>query len=99
MILSLSLSLSLADDGDYTAVLPQTITFPAGQTEQTVVVSTLDDNIDEPLESLQAVLSAPNGNGLQFALGPDSTATVDIEDNDGKLNRVQGFVDPNGVHC
>ena len=70
-------------NGDYTPVT-RTVTFPAGQTSQTVTVSTLDDSFPEGTETFGASLSSPNGNGLTFSLGSQDTATVDIVDNDGK---------------
>ena len=69
-------------NGDYTAVT-QTVTFPAGQTSQTVTVSALDDSLAEGPESFGASLSSPNGNGLAFSVGSQDMATVNIVDNDG----------------
>ena len=63
----------------------QTVTFPIGQTEQTVLVGTLDNSIFEQLESFSAVLSSPTDNGIDFSIGDQDTATVDITDNDCKI--------------
>ena len=63
--------------------MTQTVTFPAGQTSQTVTVSTLEDLLSERLETFGASLSFPNGNGLSFSVGSQDVATVDIVDNDG----------------
>ena len=63
--------------------MTQTVTFPAGQTSQTVLVNTLNDLLSEGLENFDASLSSPNGNGLPFSVGAQDTATVDIVDNDG----------------
>ena len=63
--------------------MTQTVTFPAGETSQTVPVDTLDDSLAEGSESFGASLSSPDGNGLPFSIGSQDTATVDIVDNDG----------------
>ena len=71
--------------------MTQTVTFPAGQTSQTVPVSTLDDSLSEGLERFGASLSSPNGNGLPFSVGSQNTATVDIVDNEGMWKTVIRF--------
>ena len=73
--------------GDYTT-RTETLTFLAGETSQTVLVNTLDDSLSEPLETFGAELSSPNGNGLDFSLGGQDTATVDITDNDCETLRL-----------
>ena len=77
-----TISFPAGPNGDYTTVT-QTVTFPAGQTSQTVPVNTLDDQLSEELESFGASLSSPIGNGLSFSVGSQDMATVDIVDNDG----------------
>ena len=64
--------------------MTRTVTFPAGQTSQTVTVSTQDDSLSEGQETFGASLSSPNGNGLSFSVGNQDMATVDIVDNDGR---------------
>ena len=66
--------------------MTQTVTFPAGETSVTVFVNTLDDMLAEGLETFEASLSSPNGNGLAFNIGSQDTATVDIVDNDGNYD-------------
>ena len=47
---------------DYNAVTTaQTLTFPAGDTEQTIMVQTLEDSLDEPDETFLVRLSNPGG--------------------------------------
>ena len=64
---------------DYTAV-STVVTILAGETEATIVVATIDDNIAEQLESFSALLSGPS-EGL--SLGTQTDATISIVDNDG----------------
>ena len=72
------------DDGDYTPVT-RTVTFPAGTTEQSVFVTTQDDDVTELTENFGAELSNPDGSGLPFNLGDQDTATADIMDMDSNL--------------
>ena len=65
--------------GDYTSNV-LTVTFPAGTTTQEVLVQTVEDSIHERAERFTAILSNPVGGEL----GTDTTATVNIVDNDGK---------------
>ena len=65
--------------------MTQTVTFPAGETSATVLVSTLDDSLSEGLEMFGASLSSPNGNGVALSIGSQDTATVSIIDNDCKI--------------
>ncbi len=62
---------------DYTAVATTTVTFPAGQTLQTVPVTINDDTEEEGSESFTVTLSNP----IDATLGT-SSATVTIEDDD-----------------
>ena len=57
-----------------------TITFPAGTTTQEISFMTVEDSIHERPESFTVILSNPVGGEL----GSDSTATVNIGDDDGK---------------
>ena len=63
------------------AVSSRTITFPAGMTEAFIPVDTLGDQISEPQESFQAVLTNPSA-GL--TVGAADTATVNITDDDSE---------------
>ena len=76
--------MSLCAAADYDGV-PQTVTvtFPAGQTSQTVSVMTTEDSISEERETFTVTLSNPVGGG--FAVGPNDRATIDINDDDCKL--------------
>ena len=58
-----------------------TVTFPAGETTQTITVMTLEDSLREGTEVFSATLSNPVGD--DFSIGATSTATVKIEDDDG----------------
>ena len=78
-------------NGDYSSVT-QTVTFPAGQTSQAVIVNTLEDLLAEGPETFSGALSAPNGNGIPFFLGAQDTATVDIVDNDCKISPVMSHM-------
>ena len=70
--------LYLTAPGDYIA-LTTTVTFPAGSTTQEVPIQTVGDTIHERAESFTAILSSPVGGEL----GTDTSATVNIADNDG----------------
>ncbi len=57
---------------------PQTITFKAGETEKTVEVATVQDEVSEGDETFTVTLSSPSG----ATLGPDASSTVTVEDDD-----------------
>ena len=71
-----------AASSDYTAVF-QALTFAAGTVRQTVSVPIINDNTNENGERFTAQLSNVQG----ASLGPTSTATIDIEDDDRKHNK------------
>ena len=62
---------------DYTAVT-QTVSFAPGETTKIVSVPIIDDNADEPNETVNLTLSAPVG----ATLGTPNTAVLNIIDND-----------------
>ena len=64
--------------GDYTAA-SGTVTFAAGETEQTVSVTVLDDAHDEGRETLTLTLSNPNPSEVELG---DRTGTGTITNND-----------------
>ena len=68
---------------DYSSITTE-ICFSPGTSEQTVVVPILNDDLHEPTESFLARLSLPAGQA-GVLLDPD-TATVTIEDDDGKTH-------------
>ena len=70
------------DPDDYTGVTT-VVTFPAGQTTQTVDVPTIDDNDSEGTESFTATLSNASPSDVVFIT--EDTATINITDNDSKL--------------
>ena len=80
----LSLSHSHTAGSDYTSVSSRTITFPAGITEVFIPVDTVGDQISEPQESFQAVLTNPSA-GL--TIGAADTAITSIVDDDGELTQ------------
>ena len=66
--------------------------FPAGQTRVEFSVEITDDNLIEPMESFQLLLSIPDdliSKGAQ--VGPNSAATVTIMDNDGELVKLYKY--------
>jgi uncharacterized repeat protein (TIGR01451 family)/CSLREA domain-containing protein len=63
--------------GDYTTTSGD-LTFNPGQTSTTFNVPIVNDNLDEPNETINLVLSAPNG----ATLGTPPSATLTIQDND-----------------
>ena len=68
-----------AGSGDHSGPsAPQTVTFKAGETEKTVEVATLQDEVSEGDERFTVTLSDPSG----VTLGRNSSATVTIEDDD-----------------
>ena len=69
---------------DYSAV-STTLTFPAGATELTVPVDTIDDSLTEIQENFGATLSNPSQG---VSVGDQSVAVVIITDNDESKWRV-----------
>ena len=57
------------------------MTFQAGETDQIVTVSTLEDAVNEPDETFMVSLSNPTGGG---AIGSSGSATITIQDDDGE---------------
>ena len=68
---------------DYVAFNNNTVQFPVGAMSITFSVTIVNDNIFELSENFQARLALVSGNGVR--LGPATTATVNINDDDGKL--------------
>ena len=60
-----------------------TLTFLPGDTSQVVPVSITNDDTNEEQEMFTATLSNPLG----ASLGPDTTATISIDDDDRKSLR------------
>jgi hypothetical protein len=67
-------------DGDYIAT-SGTLTFTPGLTTRTIIVSTIDDELEEPTESFFVNLSAATGAVIQDSQGE---ATI-VDDNDGEV--------------
>ncbi len=65
-----------ASPGDYTA-LSQTLTFPPGTTTQNVVVTVLDDDLDEPDETYDVKLYSPVNAAITDGVG---SATIIDDD-------------------
>ena len=63
------------------------VTFEAGDTQQCVKVTIIDDDIVEDTEELSLTLTKPNGQDLRVSLG-DTSATITITDSDGMYNDV-----------
>lgn len=72
---------SAHDGTDYTFE-STTVTFAPGETQKTVMISTIDDTVDEADEQFTLVLSNP-GSGVD--LGSQTTHTVTILDDAGDL--------------
>jgi Tol biopolymer transport system component len=64
--------------------LSETLTFAAGETEKTVTVQIVNDDVVEPVETVGLTLSDPTGNSM---LGVQGGATLTIGDDD--LHTVQ----------
>ncbi|MCY7326154.1 MAG: family 16 glycosylhydrolase, partial [Microbacteriaceae bacterium] len=69
-----------AGAGDYTSAVG-TLTFAAGETTKAISVATIDDDAEEPSETLSLTLS----NAVGASLGTPSAATITIVDNDGPV--------------
>ena len=74
-------NLSATAGSDYIDVATS-LTFPAGETNQTVAVPILNDGQPEGVETFQVLLSNPTGGA---ELGVRSNATVRVSDNDKAL--------------
>ena len=74
-------SLSLAP-GDYTAITNMELTFSATVQPQTVPITIADGNVVEGLKTFNVTLTTTDN---AVVLNP-MTATVDIQDDDGKLS-------------
>ena len=69
---------------DYTATT-RDVTFDVSTTRRSVLISVVDDNIQESLEQFFVRLSQSNtGTDVDVELNP-AQATIDIVDNDGKF--------------
>jgi Ca2+-binding RTX toxin-like protein len=68
------------DDSNF----PQTLTFAADESEKTVAITINDDDADEPAETIE--LSLTNLVGENASFGGQTTATVQIQDNDDPGN-------------
>ncbi len=70
-----------AESGDHGGPsAPQEVTFKAGETEKTVEVATVQDEVHEGDETFTVTLSDPTG----ATLGQDASATVTITDDDAE---------------
>ncbi|MEC4983364.1 MAG: Calx-beta domain-containing protein [Oscillatoria sp. PMC 1068.18] len=79
---------------DYTATgFPQTVSFAAGETTKTLTVPIIDDNIDEPVETVNfSVTGVENA-----AIGTQSTATLSIQDNDPTQTQTVNITNDDGI--
>lgn len=77
LIVTLSEPTGTASSADY-ATLPATVTIPVGSSSNTVTITPVDDTADEPDETVILILAQ----GVGYAVGPDSLATVTIADDD-----------------
>ena len=75
----LTVLLDVADPGlTIRGTPPASVSFAAGAGEATLVLSTVDDPIDEPDRDIMATLLSGNG----YTLGSAASATVQVRDND-----------------
>ena len=65
---------------DYSSVISQSVTIPAGEFEAFVEVSTINDEINEVFETFTASLS----NATNAMVGENATASIIISDDDSK---------------
>ena len=72
---------SATQDDDYTDGGGGTVTFPAGETERTISLATVDDRDNEPEETVEVSLTAPDP--ALATLGAPSEATGRIEGDEG----------------
>jgi len=63
---------------DYSVTTPSPLTIPAGQTTATILISVVDDAMDEPDETVILTLGTPTN----ATLGSPATHTATIQDND-----------------
>ncbi|PKO13526.1 MAG: hypothetical protein CVU39_18560 [Chloroflexi bacterium HGW-Chloroflexi-10] len=80
------------NEADYT-VLSGTITIPANQTNVTIPVTVVDDDLVEGTESVILTLSAPTSGLVQIDSGSSGTAILDIQDNDQALISIEKLTD------
>ncbi|HVI49040.1 MAG TPA: Calx-beta domain-containing protein [Chitinophaga sp.] len=82
---------------DYTA-LAGTVVIPAGQNSVTIPVTVIDDQLIEGNETVIVTVTGGNANGLVFTPGTNSTATVNIADDDNtNLDLVVNATQPNAA--
>jgi hypothetical protein len=77
LLVNLSVGGSATNGTDY-AMIPGTVTIPAGSASATVTVSPVDDALLEPAETV--ILTATTGAG--YTVGTPASGTVTITDND-----------------
>lgn len=75
---TVDISSNPASSSDY-AVLPDTVTIPAGQTTATIQVMVVDDSYDEYDETLTVTLGTITGNG-QLSTGTEFASILVIDD-------------------
>lgn len=76
-------STTASNPSDYTSISPASqVTIAAGQTSATITIALVDDNIDEPNETLTLDLDTPTN----ATLGATTSYTLTINDNDAPPN-------------
>lgn len=76
-----TLSGTATGGSDYTIPSPLSVTIPANQATASVIISTTDDAIDEPAETLTVTLASGTG----YIVGSPSSGSGSINDNDEPL--------------
>jgi len=71
---------SLHIGGDYSSI-STILTFEAGETDQIVTVTTLEDTVNEADETFVVSLSNPTGGGT---IGSSGLSTITIQDDDSE---------------
>ena len=81
----LAVNVSVSETGSVLAeVVPEALAIPAGSTEASLTVNTVDDSVDESNSTVTVALDAGTG----YALGIPASATVTVNDNDSPAPRV-----------
>ena len=68
---------------DFTSATNQVITIPANAVRFNIPIAINDDNINEPDESFNVVLSRAAGTPSDVTIGSPNPTTVTIQDNEG----------------
>lgn len=86
-----------ATEGDFIVNTPSTLSWAARDTSpKTITITTVDDAVVEPGETIEITLSNPQSANAEATLGNVMTTTVLIRDNDPSPNAALSVVSGNG---